>query len=153
MKRRPKISPKISQKIRKQDIGKSLILQAGTRLLVSLMLLFSIFLLLRGHNEPGGGFAAGLVAVTAFVLSSIAEGSEAVRQALRFDPRIITASGLALAAFSGLMSMVAGEPFMTGLWVEVFGHLIGTPLIFDLGVYLTVVGAVLSVILALEEED
>ena len=130
----------------------SLILKVGTRLLVSLMLLFSIFLLLRGHNEPGGGFTGGLVAVTAFVLSGLSEGSELVRRTLRFDPRIIAAIGFCTALGAGLIGLLSGQAFLTGTWIE-FGKVnIGTPLLFDVGVYLTVVGAVLSVIMALEEE-
>lgn len=131
----------------------SLILKVGTRLLVSLMLLFSIFLLLRGHNEPGGGFTGGLVAVTAFVLSGLSEGSELVRRTLRFDPRIIAAIGFSTALGAGVIGLLSGQAFLTGTWITFGAVNIGTPLLFDVGVYLTVVGAVLSVIMALEEED
>ncbi|HYI68762.1 MAG TPA: MnhB domain-containing protein [Skermanella sp.] len=67
----------------------SLILRTATRLLLSLMLLFSFFILLRGHNEPGGGFIGGLIAASAFALHSIAFGPRALRDLLVFDPRSI----------------------------------------------------------------
>jgi multicomponent Na+:H+ antiporter subunit B len=65
----------------------SLILGTATRFLMPLMLLFSIFLLLRGHNMPGGGFAGGLVAAAAFALYSIAASVGTTRKALRFEPQ------------------------------------------------------------------
>lgn len=135
----------------------SLILRTATRLLTGLMLVLSLFLLWRGHNEPGGGFIGSLVAATAFALYAIAFGAAEVRRALRIDPRLIGASGLAVAVVAGLLGSFAGRPFLTGLWNKVplngGGYLpLGSPLLFDVGVYLVVVGAVLTLILALEEE-
>jgi len=123
-----------------------LVLRVATRHLVPLLLLFSLFLLWRGHHEPGGGFAGGLVAASAFLLLSLAEGPEAARRALRFEPRSLVGAGLALALAAGLAGSAAGVPFLTGLWL---GNL-GTPLLFDAGVYLVVTGAVLLVLLELE---
>ena len=136
----------------------SVILSAATRVLVSLMLVFSLFMLLRGHNEPGGGFIGGLLAATGFALYAIAHGTEAARRALRVDPRAIAMAGLALALLSGLMAALAGAPFLTGLWWFVDtgnggkGLPLSTVLMFDIGVYLVVVGAVLTLVFALEEE-
>lgn len=131
----------------------SLILQAATRLLVGLMLVFSIYLLFRGHNAPGGGFSGALVAAVAFALVSIVEGPAAVRRALRMDPRHLAALGLCVAFFSGLPALATGQPFMTGVWWPAGSATppVGTPLVFDVGVYFTVLGAILALLLALEE--
>jgi multicomponent Na+:H+ antiporter subunit B len=134
---------------------KSLILSTATRYLLPLLLLFSIFLLLRGHNEPGGGFVGGLVAAAAFALYAIAYDVPQARRALGIDPRTLMAVGLLAAAGSGGLSLVAGKPFMTGLWsaqeLPVLGK-VGTPLLFDSGVYLVVIGVVLMIIFTLAEE-
>jgi multicomponent Na+:H+ antiporter subunit B len=134
---------------------KSLILSTATRYLLPLLLLFSIFLLLRGHNEPGGGFVGGLVAAAAFALYAIAYDVPQARRALGIDPRTLMVVGLLVAAGSGGLSLVAGKPFMTGLWsaqeVPVLGK-VGTPLLFDSGVYLVVIGVVLMIIFTLAEE-
>jgi multicomponent Na+:H+ antiporter subunit B len=135
----------------------SLILRTATRFLLPLLLLFSLFLLVRGHHEPGGGFSGGLVAAAAFVLYQFAFGVKEVRRALPLDPRALLGVGLLVAAGSGSLALLAGRPLMTGLWGRVpvpgFGGLdLGTPLLFDVGVYLTVVGVTLSIILPLAEE-
>ncbi|MCC5933943.1 MAG: Na+/H+ antiporter subunit B [Candidatus Cyclonatronum sp.] len=135
----------------------SVILKTATRLLFPLLLIFSVFLFFRGHNEPGGGFIGGLVGASAFVLFAITFGTEVTRRLLRMDPRVMVGWGLFLALVSGIMSMIAGDAFFTGQWAlpVVFGNElhVGTPLIFDIGVYLVVVGFTLAVIFALEEED
>lgn len=134
----------------------SLILRTATRFLMTLLLLFSLFLLIRGHNEPGGGFIGGLVAASAFILYALAYDPESARRALRFDPLAIAAFGLALAALSGVVGIIAGDAFLTGHWLSLasvgIDLYVGTPLLFDVGVYLVVVGAVLSALLTLEEE-
>jgi multicomponent Na+:H+ antiporter subunit B len=125
--------------------------------LTALMLLFSVFVLLRGHNEPGGGFIGGLIAASAFAIYGIAGGVETVRRAIRFHPMAISGSGLFLAALSGLPSIVARVPYLTGLWsdIDVFGLgiFLSTPLFFDIGVYLVVVGSLTSIALALGEQE
>jgi multicomponent Na+:H+ antiporter subunit B len=134
----------------------SLILSAATRYLLPLLLLFSIFLLLRGHNEPGGGFAGGLVAAAAFTLYAIAHNVAEAKKVLYLNPRTLIAVGLLVAVSSGLISLLAGYPFMTGLWssqsLPVLGK-VGTPLLFDIGVYLVVIGITLLIILSLAEEE
>jgi multicomponent Na+:H+ antiporter subunit B len=130
----------------------SVILKAAGRPIMALMLVFSVFLLLRGHNAPGGGFVGGLVAAAAFALMAMAEGATAVRRTLKVDPRSIALVGVTLAALSGLVALVIDAPYLTGTWLIVAGLPIGTPLLFDVGVYLVVVGSVLTLILALEEE-
>jgi multicomponent Na+:H+ antiporter subunit B len=136
----------------------SLILSTISRLLVGLMLLFSLFLLWRGHNEPGGGFIGGLVAAAAIIVHGLAEGPEVMRRLLRVDPRTLVLFGLLLALLAGVMPMIGGQPFLTGLWMFFGatatdkGLAIGTPLLFDVGVYLVVVGGVAGMFIAMEEE-
>ncbi len=136
----------------------SVILRAATRVLVGLLLVFSLFMLLRGHNEPGGGFIGGLLAATGFALYAIAYGSDAARRALRMDPRLVAMLGLGAALIAGLMASLADAAFLTGIWwfldIGANGQTlpISTVLLFDVGVYLVVVGAVLSFVFALEEE-
>jgi multisubunit Na+/H+ antiporter MnhB subunit len=134
----------------------SLILKVATRLLVGLILVFAFYLLLRGHNAPGGGFVAALVAGTGFALVAISEGPAVVRSAIRFDPERIAMCGLGVAILCGAAGWLAGRPFLTGIWwIVPTGQpnalAIGTPLFFDVGVFLTVLGTLLTLILALEE--
>jgi multicomponent Na+:H+ antiporter subunit B len=135
----------------------SLILRTATRFMMPLLLLFSVFLLLRGHNEPGGGFSGGLVAAAAFVLYGLAFGMPETRRALPVEPRSLIGAGLLVALASGCLALSAGEPLMSGLWGKVYvpglGDLdVGTPLLFDVGVYLVVIGVTLSIMLPLAEE-
>ncbi len=134
----------------------SLILATAIRLLLPLMLLFSLFLLLRGHNEPGGGFVGGLVVAAAFALYTLAYGEKEGRRMLRVAPLQLVATGLLIALTSGLLPLLAGLPFLTALWssvpAPVIGHA-GTPLLFDLGVYLLVAGMSLLIIFTLMEEN
>ncbi len=134
---------------------KSLVLRTATRLLMPLLLVFSVFLLFRGHNSPGGGFVGGLVAAAAFAVYAIAFGVKGARSALGFGPRVLIGGGLLAALGSALVSPITGQIFMTAQWTSAsypaIGKL-GTPLIFDFGVYLVVLGVVLTIILTLAEE-
>jgi multisubunit Na+/H+ antiporter MnhB subunit len=131
----------------------SSILQTATRLLMPLLLLFALFLLFRGHNEPGGGFVAGLVVAAAFVLHAIAFGIAAGRRALLVAPQLLLPIGLSVALASGVPAVVLGLPFMTGLWTTDDGGplaiALGTPLVFDIGVFLAVIGVVLTIVFTL----
>jgi multicomponent Na+:H+ antiporter subunit B len=132
----------------------SLILMTTARYLMPLMLLFSVYLLLRGHNGPGGGFIGGLVASTAFSLYALAYDVERARRTLRVDPHLLIAAGLLAALTSGLLPLILWKPFLTGLWVRrelpALGK-VGTPSLFDAGVYLVVIGVVLVIIFELAE--
>ena len=133
----------------------SIILQTATRVLMPLLLLFAVFLLLRGHNQPGGGFVAGLVVASSFVLYSIAFGVDASRRALLVRPTTLLGLGPLVALTSGLPAVITGQPFMTAHWTEMpFGGGaigLGTPLVFDAGVFLAVVGVVLTIVFTLAE--
>lgn len=134
---------------------KSIIFRTVAPFLAGLMMLFSIFVLLRGHNEPGGGFIGGLIAVSALAIYGIAHGVETVRRAIFFHPMAIAGAGLFAASLAGLASLFARVPFMTGLWIypSFFGVEVplSTVMLFDTGVYLVVVGAISSIALSLEE--
>ncbi len=136
---------------------RTLIFRTAAPYLTALMLLFSVFVLLRGHNEPGGGFIGGLIAASAFAIHGIAFGVPTVRRALHFHPMAISAFGLLLAALSGLLSIVFGVPFLTGLWVSptIFGIGVdlSTVMFFDIGVYFVVVGSISSIALGLEDRE
>ena len=134
----------------------SLILCTATRFLMSLLLLFSIFLLFSGHNAPGGGFAGGLVVAAALALYAIAFGVEPAYHALSIQPQTLIGMGLLIASGSGVVSLLLGQPLMTGQWVtwHVAGLgevALGTPVLFDVGVYLVVPGVMLLIILSLAE--
>ncbi len=136
---------------------RSLILVTAARPLVPLLLLFSIFLLLRGHNEPGGGFAGGLVAAAAFTLLAISRDPATARRALFVEPQTLIGLGLLVAIGAGVVGLLMGDPLLTGQWFEIAlpGGLmleLGTPLAFDVGVYLVVLGATLTMVLTLAEE-
>lgn len=130
----------------------SLILRTLAPLITLLMLAFSIYITLRGHNAPGGGFIGGLLAASGIALYALAFGVEPTRRRLRVHPLSIAAAGLILAAASGLASAFQGVPYMTGLWFDI-GIDVSTVMSFDIGVYLVVTGAFSSILLALEERD
>ena len=78
--------------------------------------MLALFLLMRGHNEPGGGFVGGLVAASAIALYALAAGVDAARKLLRVDVRALMGAGLALAVGAGLLAFLAQMPFLTGQW-------------------------------------
>lgn len=135
----------------------SLILRAATRALAPLLLMLALFLLWRGHNEPGGGFIAGLVAASAAALQGIAFGPAAARRMLVLPPTGVAGLGLAVALLSIVPSALAGLPAMDGLWAKLAlggGAILplGTPILFDIGVFLVVLGSVVALVAALERE-
>lgn len=134
----------------------SLILRVAARVLVPLLLLFSLFMLLRGHNLPGGGFVGGLVAAAAFVLYVLTAGVHESRRVLRVEAHTLLGAGLACAYSAGVLALVMGEPFLTSLWVDlhlpVLGDLhLGSTLLFDIGVMLVVIGTVLLMVFSVED--
>lgn len=135
----------------------SIILRTATRYMFPPLLVFSIYILLRGHHYPGGGFVGGLFAGSAFALYALAFDVSDARKLLRVDPRDITAIGLAAALISGIPPLFSDHAFLTGTWWEVplfsgATYDIGTPLVFDIGVYLVVFGVLLTLVFSLGEE-
>ncbi len=131
------------------------LLEETTRLLQPIIMIASIWLLLRGHNAPGGGFIGGMVAVSATSLLAVTRGSDAALIALPLAPLRLSCLGVLIALLSGLPSLIGGEPYMTHLWGEVLGVKVSTVLLFDLGVYLAVwggLGGLCAAALGLEED-
>lgn len=135
----------------------SLIFRITGPIIVGAMLVFAIYICLRGHNEPGGGFVGGLIAASAIAVLGISSGPEAARRALRFDPIAIAAFGLLLAASSGLMSLFTGNSFLTSIWIDLdlggANFPLSTPLVFDIGVFFVVLGGISAIGLGLEQDD
>ncbi len=133
---------------------KSLILKTASNYLLPLLLLFSIFILLRGHYLPGGGFIGGLIASIAFVLHAFANGLANTKSILRIHPGFLMPVGLLLALLAGISPLLTNQPFMTGLWypekIPVIS-MIGSALFFDIGVYLVVIGVTLTIIFTISE--
>lgn len=130
------------------------IYRAAAALLFFPILMFSLYLLLRGHNFPGGGFIAGLLSAVALILLSFARGLEQFHRILPFDPMRLAAVGLLLTAAVSLAPVFLGAPFLKH-WngyvdLPALGKtFVGTPLIFDVGVYLAVLGAVVKILFTL----
>lgn len=135
----------------------SVVLAETVNGLTPVLVLFSVFLTLRGHNAPGGGFAGGLVMGSAVVLRYLAAGPRGVRS-LRIDPIVLIGTGLVVALTVGLASLVVNGAFLeSSIWkwdVPLLGEVkIVTSSLFDIGVHVLVVGVVMSVIVALAEAD
>lgn len=129
----------------------SLILSYVCGHLVPLLLAVSVFLFWSGHNQPGGGFIGGLLAAEAVLMIVIAQGVDAARRRMPLQPGTLVAVGFLTAAAAGLPGLILGKPFFSGQWIELTLPLLGskiplgTPLLFDAGVYLLVIGATLSI--------
>lgn len=137
---------------------RSLVLDVGVRATFHTVLLFSLFLLFSGHNAPGGGFVGGLVAGAAFMLRYLAGGADEVDRAEPLAPEVLLGSGLLLAVLTGTASLVLGGEFLESAYrtsdVPVLGKVAVTSvLVFDIGVYLVVVGLVVSVLRSLGREE
>lgn len=138
-------------------VRRSVVLETAVRLIFHTVLVFSLYLLFAGHNQPGGGFVGGLVAGAAFVLRYVAGGRAALRAAVPIDPGIPVGGGLVLAAGTGAAAWLFGGQFLesgkVSLDLPVLGVLKATSALpFDTGVYLVVVGLVLAVLRTLGAE-
>jgi multicomponent Na+:H+ antiporter subunit B len=136
--------------------SRSLMLEHMTRTLYWLMLLASVWILLRGHNAPGGGFIAGLVAVAATALMAIVYGVDSARRRLPLQPLQLTAAGILLALISGLPGALNDTPFLTHQWwnLELGSNALklSTVILFDAGVYAAVWGAFATYLFALLDD-
>lgn len=186
---------------------KTIIFATAIRILTPLFLLFSVYILFRGHNHPGGGFIGGLIGAITFVFHVLAHGSQRTAKQyfslgiysyermpgknrgqylmhllntnlfkrdrkrrknvegnesevwryylIRLRPSFVMATGLVLAVGSGMVGLFRGDPFMTGYWLDAKIPLIGslgTPLLFDFGVYQLVLGMVLKIIFTMSKD-
>jgi multicomponent Na+:H+ antiporter subunit B len=130
------------------------ILRTAARVLIPLLHLFAVYLFLRGHDAPGGGFVAGLVTSVAFVLLMFSDGVAVARRAALVRPRFLLGAGLLTALGTAIVPVVRGDPLLTSYWVTVptTSVALGTPILFDLGVALVVVGVALTMIFPMAEE-
>lgn len=130
----------------------TLILRATTRGLAPLIAGFSLYLLLRGHNNVGGGFSGGLVAGAAIVLIAFAYGCERLRRVRWLRIPLLVGGGLLVATGYGLAGLALGQPFLSGAVLS-FGQLkVAASLVFDVGVYAVVVGLILVAVTCLGED-
>jgi multicomponent Na+:H+ antiporter subunit A len=140
------------------DAGlRSPILEVVTRLVFHTIVLFSIYLLFAGHNAPGGGFAGGLVVGLALVLRYLAGGRHELNVAAPVDAGAVMGAGLFIALSTGLAAMVAGGAVLQSTLLDwhlpVLGHVhFVTSMVFDVGVYLVVIGVVLNILRTLGAE-
>ena len=131
-----------------------LILEVVAQIILPIALLVSFYIFLRGHNQPGGGFIAGLITAIALLLQYIARGYEWTSQRLNVSFPFISVLGLAIAVSTGLGSWLFGYPFLTSSFgyfaIPLIGKIeLATAMLFDLGVYLAVVGATLMILVNL----
>ncbi|WP_120520621.1 Na+/H+ antiporter subunit A [Arthrobacter celericrescens] len=136
---------------------RSIIFEVVTRLIFHSMIIFSVYLLLAGHNLPGGGFAGGLMAGLALTVRYLAGGRFELREAAPISAGMLLGTGLALAALTGLVPLfLGGQAFQSAIiefWLPVFGDIkFVTSTLFDIGVYLVVVGLALDVLRSLGAE-
>lgn len=132
----------------------TIILKTATNYLLPLLILFSIFVLIRGHYLSGGGFVGGLIASIAFVLHSFAYNTKRTISLFKFNPLFLIPIGLSISLISGLLPILISKPYMTSVWfldsVDVIGAF-GSALLFDVGVYLVVIGVVLTILFTISE--
>ncbi len=137
---------------------RSLFFKFLARAMMPILILFSIFFLLRGHNQPGGGFVGGLVAASSIVLMTLAYGAEQVARQMRIDFRRVMFWGLIVAVIAGVLGLVFQSSFLESIWfkpyLEGIGRLeLGTPALFDAGVYIVVFGVTVAIVMAMADES
>ncbi|WP_164216250.1 Na(+)/H(+) antiporter subunit B [Virgibacillus sp. YIM 98842] len=142
----------------KQLKTNNVMLHTLVRIVSFVVLAFSIYLFFAGHNNPGGGFIGGLMTAAAFVLLYLSFNMKTLKKALPFNFDLLIGGGLLIAFLTGVTSMLFGFPFLTQFFEYVQIPFMGeveltTALPFDLGVYLVVLGAALTIILTIAEDD
>lgn len=135
----------------------NIILRTTTSLIAFILLGFAIYLLLAGHNSPGGGFVGGLVTSASVILLYMAYGRETVTSMLPINFRLLIPVGLLIALLTGLGALLFGFPFLThtfgSIHVPIFGDIeLATAMLFDLGVYFTVLGSTITIIINIADD-
>lgn len=140
------------------SVANDVILRTMSRVIVLIIISFSLYLFFAGHNHPGGGFIAALMTAAALILLAVSFGMDTVRRIIRVNYRLLTAIGLSIALLTAAGSFAFGAPFLS----HAFGHFdlpilgdteLATAVLFDLGVYLAVVGVVMNIIFTIKGED
>ncbi|SES77790.1 multisubunit sodium/proton antiporter, MrpB subunit [Oceanobacillus limi] len=135
-----------------------LILRTTTSLIAFILLGFAVYLLLAGHNSPGGGFIGGLVTAAAIVLMYMAYGINLIDKIIPINYRTLALIGLLIAVLTGVGSFLFNEPFLSQTFgyfhFPFFGEIeLATAMIFDVGVYFTVVGVTITIILNIANDQ
>lgn len=133
-------------------------LQTSTKILVFIIMTFSIFILFAGHHNPGGGFIGGLITSSALVLLYITFDLQTVRDIIPVDFNILAAGGVIVSVLTGTASFLFHVPFLTQTFTYVDLPLLGktelaSAVIFDLGVYMTVIGTTMTIITSISEDE
>lgn len=121
----------------------SIILRVGSYVILPFALCLSVYLLWRGHNEPGGGFVGGLIAAAGYTTYVLPRSYSALKKVLPLGCLQLLAIGLSAATLSGLAGLINGGAYLTHAWTDVGAIALGTTLLFDIGVYLTVLASIL----------
>lgn len=135
---------------------KTVVLETLLKPLVPLFMVFALYMFFRGHNSPGGGFIAGLISVIPLMIHSIAFSPQKTVATYKVKPYFMAVGGLFLATLSGMFAFLKEKPFMASLWPDegiLYLGKIGTPILFDFGVFLVVAGVVLKVTFLFTEKD
>ncbi|WP_240738507.1 Na(+)/H(+) antiporter subunit B [Deinococcus fonticola] len=148
MKRKTKVQPRPTPA---PPLSGDPVLRTVSRAAFALIMLFALLLLWRGHNAPGGGFIAGLMTACALILHRMSTGTDALR---RVNPITLIPIGVALSFATGLVPYLLGKPYLKTDYGYLTTPLTGefewaTAMIFDIGVYLVVIGAGLGIAYAL----
>lgn len=135
-----------------------LILRTTTSLIAFILLGFAVYLLLAGHSAPGGGFVGGLMTASAFVLMNMAYGMEKMKKILPINFRTLIPIGMLIAVATGIGSFVFDVPFLSHTFgyftLPILGEVeLATAMIFDLGVYVTVLGVTMTIILTIANDQ
>jgi len=136
----------------------NLILRTMTSLIAFILLGFAVYLLLAGHNSPGGGFVGGLMTSAVIVLLYITHGIDAVKKMIPLNFRKIIPYGILDALLTGVDSFIFNVPFLTHTFgsfqFPFFGEVeLATAMLFDLGVYITVLGATITIIYTIASDQ
>lgn len=133
---------------------KTIILGTAIKILIPVFLVFSAYIFFRGHDEPGGGFIAALITSIGFIFHMIAFGVEETKSIYKINAFKLMGIGLVFALMSGILPFFRGKTYFDALWPDTqlpFIGKFGTPILFDGGVYLLVVGVVLQIAFTLFE--
>ena len=135
----------------------SIILQLAAKYLRWLFIIFAILALIRGHNDPGGGFIGGLLAGLAIVYRGLAYDTFQVKERLQNIPEWFIAGGLFIILLSFAPSLILGKTIMTGVWLKIplplVGELkLGSPFLFDIGVFFAVIGVTVMFVFSLTQK-
>ncbi|WP_051086724.1 Na+/H+ antiporter subunit A [Saccharibacillus kuerlensis] len=139
-------------------VSNDVILRTMSRVIVLIIISFSLYLFFAGHNNPGGGFIAALMTAAALSLLAVSFGMDTIRRVIRVDYRLMTAVGLSIAILTGAGSFLFDAPFLSQAFDYFYLPILGktelaTAVLFDLGVYLAVVGVVMNIIFTIKGED